>query len=176
MEFKLLEREKYEYFELHYTYFTDERFEAIYSESKDGFKLEFVRRRLKERFTRSCYDTFYQPYWFNPQAYALCDNGTVKAYFEIDREEWNNRLRITQLLVDEKYRGEGIGSIVVDFVRRMAVEEEYRMVIVETQSCNTRAIDFYLKNGFKFIGSNIMFYSNDDIAEEEVMIEMAIVL
>ena len=47
---------------------------------------------------------------------------------------------------------------------------------LETQNINVPAIDFYLRMGFTFCGTNLFFYSNDDVGENEVMIEMAFLL
>ena len=64
----------------------------------------------------------------------------------------------------------------MDFVKDYARREDYRIITLETQNTNTPAIDFYFKMGFAFCGSNIYFYSNDDIGENEVMLEMAFTL
>ncbi len=48
----------------------------------------------------------------------------------------------------------------------------HRAIILETQSCNTAAIAFYLAQGFTFMGFNACEYSNQDIEKHEVRIEM----
>ena len=55
----------------------------------------------------------------------------------------------------------------------IAKEREYRMILLEAQNYNIPAIDFYRSQGFKFCGANVYFYSNEDIEDDEVMIEMA---
>ena len=47
-----------------------------------------------------------------------------------------------------------------------------RMIVLETQSCNTGAIDFYEKNGFEIIGFDMYSYSNTDPERHEIRIEM----
>ena len=63
-----------------------------------------------------------------------------------------------------------------DFVKDFAVKEDYRVITLETQNTNVPAIDFYLKMGFTFSGTDLFFYSNDDIGENEVMLRMAFLL
>jgi ribosomal protein S18 acetylase RimI-like enzyme len=50
------------------------------------------------------------------------------------------------------------------------------MLIVETQSCNVPAINFYLKHGFKLIGFDVTAYSNEDIERKEVRLEFGLKL
>jgi hypothetical protein len=46
------------------------------------------------------------------------------------------------------------------------------MLILETQSCNEKAIAFYLSCGFVVIGFDLCAYSNTDIENKEFRIEM----
>ena len=48
----------------------------------------------------------------------------------------------------------------------------WRMIVLETQSCNEAAIAFYRKNGFSVIGFDLYAYSNTDPERHEVRIEM----
>jgi hypothetical protein len=50
------------------------------------------------------------------------------------------------------------------------------MLILETQSCDVSAIDFYLKQGFDLIGFDSAAYSNDDIEKKEVRLEFGLSL
>ena len=174
MEITRLEREKYDYYVLEYRYSSSECYKASANQSKEQMSVTFTREKLPEtRFFENA-DTLFQDYWTAPEAYAVTDGAEKPAAFlELDFEEWNSRVRITQLLVDENKRRKGYGKALVDFAKRTARERDYRMVVLETQSNNVNAIDFYFSQGFRFCGSNIYFYSNDDIGENEVMPEMA---
>ena len=48
------------------------------------------------------------------------------------------------------------------------------MVVLETQSCNERAIAFYWKYGFEIIGFDLYAYSNDDVDRHEIRVEMGL--
>jgi len=51
-----------------------------------------------------------------------------------------------------------------------------RAVMLEVQSCNYPAIQFYLKQGFKFTGLDTLAYSNEDIEKKEVRLEMGMMI
>lgn len=140
--------------------------------------LSFTRYTLDKEYVHDSYDTLFQDTWQNPSAFGVfVDRKSFPiAVLELDREFWNSRLRITQLLVLEEYRNKGLGKLLIEKAKEIAIEEDFRMLVLETQSCNVKAIDFYKKMGFKFCGGNIFFYSNDDIAENEVMLELAYLL
>lgn len=175
MHTKELPKESYDYYELHYTYTSDECYRTQINDSKDEMGVCFKRYRLKETYSHDSYDTLFQETWINPTAYGVFDeNEKVPiAVIELEREEWNNRLRITQLLVKEKYRRKGLGKLLIEKAKQTAEKEDYRIIVLETQSCNVPAIDFYRSQGFVFSGTNLHFYSNNDISENEVMLEMA---
>lgn len=58
----------------------------------------------------------------------------------------------------------------------MARKKGARMVVLETQSWNVRAIDFYIKNGFELIGLDTNAYSNKDIENKDVGLELGLKL
>ena len=176
MLIKELPRDSYEDYVLNYTYTSDSHYKAELYEDENGFSFRFIKEKLPEVLNRDCCDTLFQPYWSGVTAYGVFRDDNSKAPYavmELAREEWNNRLVITQLLVSPGYRGQGTGRMLVDLAVKIAKEEDYRLITLETQTCNIPAIEFYKKCGFKFAGTNLHFYSNDDIFENEVMIEMA---
>lgn len=175
MIIKELLREKYEDYVLNYTYTSDSHYRAELVENDEGFSFTFKKEKLPEVLDRDCCDTLFQPYWSGVTAYGVFETEASRepyAVLELAREEWNNRLVITQLLVSPEKRGQGTGRELVELAKRIALEEDYRLITLETQTCNIPAIEFYKKCGFKFAGTNLHFYSNDDISENEVMIEM----
>ena len=90
----------------------------------------------------------------------------------MDRESWSNRLRITEILVFDEYRRRGYGTVLINKAKEIAKVEGSREIILETQSCNTKAIDFYMKNGFIVNGIDLSCYSNDDVEKKEVRLEL----
>ena len=98
------------------------------------------------------------------------------ACIEVCPEEWSNRLVVTELWVSEELRRKGVGKRLMDKAKEVAVRQKRRAVILETQSCNTNAIGFYLHQGFELIGFDTCCYSNEDIARREVRVNLGFFL
>ena len=118
-------------------------------------------------------DSLYQDHWENAEAYGVVsDAGEMMACIEVCPEEWSNRLMVTELWVCEELRGKGIGKMLMDKAKEVALRQKRRAIILETQSCNTNAIGFYLHQGFELIGFDTCCYTNDDIGRREVRINL----
>ena len=79
---------------------------------------------------------------------------------------------ITELFVDEKLRGQGYGKKLLDIAKKITVEKNYRTLILETQSSNINAVDFYLHEGFTLIGFDSCCYTNTDLERKEIRLNM----
>ena len=99
--------------------------------------------------------------------YELVFSYTSRAYYD---------LRITNLIVQDGFRRRGYGSLLMTKAREIARSQGRRALILETQSCNTAAISFYLSQGFSFMGFNACEYSNQDLEKHEVRLEMGLLL
>ena len=62
----------------------------------------------------------------------------------------------------------------METMQREAVSRKARMIVLETQSCNVNAVDFYRHEGLSLIGFDRICYSNRDIVRNEVRLEMGI--
>lgn len=118
-------------------------------------------------------DALYQDYWEKAEAYGVVsDEENLLACIEVCPEEWSNRLMVTELWVSDELRGKGVGKRLMDKAKEIAVSQKRRAIILETQSCNTNAIGFYLHEGFELIGFDTCCYTNNDIKRREVRINM----
>ena len=117
-------------------------------------------------------DSLYQDHWNNAEAYGIVIDGKLSGAIELWHEEWSHRLRITELWVSDELRNQGCGHALMEKARSAAKEKDCRAIILETQSCNTNAIGFYLHEGFTLIGFDLCCYSNRDIERHEVRIEL----
>ena len=88
-------------------------------------------------------------------------------------ESWNNRFRIANLLVWDDFRNQGIGKTLIQKAEEAAKNSNARMLVLETQTCNRKAVDFYLAMGFRPIGFDLFCYTNSDPDNGEVRLEMA---
>ena len=171
MHISELPRAQYEGFELFFSYESKAYYDLQLRTSENVFAVEFVRTPcapVRQEFT----DTLFAPYWDDPRAYGLWDGKEMLAILEVTPENWNNRLRITNLCVQEGYRRRGFGTLMMTRAKEIARAQHRRALILETQSCNTGAIAFYMAQGLSFQGFNACEYSNEDIPRHEVRLEM----
>ena len=118
---------------------------------------------------------FFQDYLPDSIVYALYDENEMRGFIEVARE-WSGRLRVGGLNVFEGYRRRGYGSLLFTKAREAARRLKCRGIVLETQSCNSGAIAFYLRQGLRFTGCDLTCYSNSDIENNEVRIEMGMTL
>lgn len=118
-------------------------------------------------------DALYQDHWEQAEAYGVVgEDGALLACVEVCPEAWSNRLMVTELWVAEELRHQGIGKRLMDKAKEIARHQRRRAVILETQSCNTDAIGFYLHEGFELIGFDTCCYTNDDVGRREVRLNL----
>ena len=118
-------------------------------------------------------DSLYQDHWEKAEAYGvLGSDGDLLACIEVCPEEWSNRLMVTELWVSDALRRQGIGKRLMDQAKEIALRQNRRAIILETQSCNTNAIEFYLHEGFELIGFDTCCYTNNDIGRREVRLNL----
>lgn len=144
----------------------------------DGCTISIVRKPAEQDIVHTPEeydfpDGLYQDHWEKAEAYGVVGSGgEMLACIEVCPEEWSNRLMVTELWVSEELRRKGIGKRLMDKAKEIAVNQKRRAVILETQSCNTKAIAFYLSQGFELIGFDTCCYTNNDIGRREVRINL----
>ena len=169
MEIKELSREEYAGKPFTVRYKTAGYYDI---EAKDGtFKI--VPKPFEGTVDKSFTDTFFNKWLESPRAYGAFKGDKLIGFVEGTIEEWNNRYRITNICIfDEADRRKGIGSAMMREILKKAEESGTRMVVLETQTCNTVAISFYKSFGFEIIGFDLYSYSNDDPEKKEVRLEL----
>lgn len=91
-------------------------------------------------------------------------DGLVVGYANVREEPSQQIAWVADLAVDRSYRLRGVGTTLVNAVRKWASERSLRRLIVETQTKNFPAIHFLQKRGLVFCGYNDLYYPNQDIA------------
>lgn len=146
--------------------------------NQEGCTIHLVRKKAEREIihTPEEYDfpdCLYQDHWERAEAYGIVgENGELLACIEVCPEEWSNRLMVTELWVDDSLQKQGIGKKLMDKAKEIAKFQNRRAIILETQSCNTNAIGFYLHQGFELIGFDKCCYTNKDIERREVRINL----
>ncbi|GAA5085921.1 hypothetical protein GCM10023210_07210 [Chryseobacterium ginsengisoli] len=93
-------------------------------------------------------------------SFGVFENDELIGWAICDFREWNNSLFIENILIDEKFRGQNIGKLLIKNINRKARELQCRLVELETQNTNYPAIQFYQKAGFAITGINTKLYKD----------------
>lgn len=89
--------------------------------------------------------------------YVLRDPENLLGY--IGANNICNEVYITNVAVNEKYRGKGYGKILVNHLIKQSEAERAFFITLEVRKSNENAIKLYEKCGFKLIGERKNFYS-----------------
>lgn len=158
-------------------YTTQEYYDLETSVDPDSFQIRMVKKKLETPVTHSPEeydfpDTLYQDHWEKAEAFGIyTQRGGKKellACIELCPEEWSNRLMVTELWVADELHRQGIGTRLMNLAKEQAKAQGRRAIILETQSCNVRAIAFYLRQGFELIGFDSCCYTNRDVERHEI--------
>ena len=158
-------------------YTSKEYYDVNMQRTDDGFQISIQKKKFTKPFIHrleDCeyQDKLYEDWWEDAEAFGITEDNKLLAAIEICPESWTNRLIITELFVDEKLRGQGYGKKLLDIAKKITVEKNYRTLILETQSSNINAVDFYLHAGFTLIGFDSCCYTNTDLERKEVRLNM----
>lgn len=163
-------------------YTTNSCYDMHFTESADGWQIGIQKTTLESPVTHTPEeydfpDKLYEPYWENAEAYGiLSDGGELIGAIEICAEEWSHRMRVTELWIAPAHHRHGYGHTLLSLAKERAQTSGCRALILETQSCNVNAVDFYRHEGFSLIGFDRICYSNRDISRKEIRLEMGILL
>ena len=154
-----------------FRYTTQHHYRVSFLQSPENIQIQLTREAFPESITKSFESSLFSQWLVNPRVYGAFEGDSLLGFIELSDEDWNNRLRIANLWVDEKYRYQGIGKMLTTKAIETAKAAGQRALVLETQSCNDPAIRFYLSCGFELIGLDANHYQNDDVARGEVRLE-----
>lgn len=157
-------------------YTTDKYYDVVLNKTDIGYQIkidkkDFAETKIHTPMEYDYPDKLYADHYENAYAWGILRDGELIAAIETDSEIWSNRLRITELWVSEQYQKLGIGHELIEIAKEQARRERRRAIILETQSCNVNAIDFYQHEGFELIGMDSCCYRNNDLQRKEVRLE-----
>lgn len=139
--------------------------------SDEGFEVKWVMSEELLRMT--IYEDLLQDWLDQPVAYGAFEDDKLIGMAEGFLEKWNNRFVIANICVfDGANRRSGIGTKLMEAILQDAKKSGARMVILETQTFNYKAISFYKKHGFEIIGFDRYCYSNKGPEEHNMRVEM----
>jgi len=172
MKIELLDNDVYKGKKLLFKYKTEYFYDIETKENENSFGFYLVKKPFNKTIEKQFEDILLSDWLENPMLFGAIEDGMIVGYLELSHEQWNNRMRISNILIEEAYRGHGIGKALMEKAYSTAVEKKARMLILETQACNYNAISFYRSCGLSIIGFDLFAYTNQDIEGKEFRIEM----
>lgn len=174
MKIILIDKNKYKGHKFAAEYLTDKYYDVICSDN--GFKLElknFENPKIQKQFK----DELFADWLEDPIVFGIIENDILVAFVEGSTEQWHKLFRISNIFVSENYRRKGIADKLMEKIIEYAKTlNNCRGIILETQTCNYPAIELYKKYGFKLTRVDINEYTNNDVENREVRIDLILKL
>jgi len=92
--------------------------------------------------------------------YVAIEKNKIIGFASLEFQKWNNSAWLRHIVIDEKLRGRGFATKLMEKIKMVGKRRKARVLMAETQPQNT-ATKFYFKNGFRECGHNDRYYSND---------------
>jgi ribosomal protein S18 acetylase RimI-like enzyme len=157
-------------------YTSSHYYDVLVRRDSEGWKTDLARKAFDETLNKNYRGKLFADHVEEPRVFSAHVGNEEVGWIELGYDRWNNRMRVWEFLVAEEFRKQGIGTLLMNHAILIARQKGARMLVLETQTNNATAIDFYLKFGFDLIGLDTAAYSNDDIAKREVRLEMGMKL
>jgi ribosomal protein S18 acetylase RimI-like enzyme len=159
-----------------FQYESDHHYRVSVSERDGGWTVDIAREALDRPFRKKEYEQIVTPYKGASEIYGAFLGGEQVGFIQVEFQEWNRSLRVWDIDVLPGHRRKGAGRAMMDLAKRRALEMGARRIVLETQTSNGKAMAFYRAMGFTLAGLDVSNYFNDDIARNEVRLEMAFYL
>lgn len=98
----------------------------------------------------------------NGHSFGAFADGELQAWIICEHRTWNNSFYIENILINEKYRRQGIGIMLIKNAIKEARTLNCRVIELETQNTNYPAIQFYRRMGFNITGVNTRLYDHSE--------------
>jgi ribosomal protein S18 acetylase RimI-like enzyme len=161
---------------LRYRYLSDSYYDVSIARDTGFWAIKLTLKPFEKSFEKVFEEKLFEEHVNEPRVFAAEMEGKRVGWLELGYDKWNNRMRVWEFSVEEDFRRRGIGTLLMDQAVAIAREKGARMLVLETQSCNVPAVNFYSKYGFELIGLDAAHYSNEDIKRREVRLEFGLKL
>lgn len=156
-----------------FEYDSDGHYAVAWRACAEGWDISLRRTKFGERFRKSETEKLVSPVKGDSEIHAAFIDGEEAGLMQIEHQRWNNSIRVWDMGVWKPFQRCGVGRALMDAAKTRARELGARRIVLETQTSNLSAIDFYLANGFELVGLDATNYTNDDVELGEVRLEMA---
>ncbi len=137
----------------------------VVSTIETGYSFEFTLREKNQYYKKILEPGFYDIEHLN----AIIQQGhSFGVYVKEELTGWiicdyrlkNNSLFIENVWINEKFRRQNLGRLLIKNINREARELQCRIVETEIRNTNYPAIKFFRKTGFQFTGINTKLYND----------------
>lgn len=157
---------------IRFTYVSEFFFDVEYRQTPAGFSWSLIRRAASPAIRKEHKWQPFEEHVPSPRGYLAILSGEPAGYVEFNFEDWHKLIRVWHFYVAEQSRGVGVGREMMNSAVQAARHFGARGIVLETQTSNFPAIEFYRKLGFEPWGINTAAYSNNDIEEADVQLWM----
>ncbi len=160
-----------------FSYESDHHYRVIIYERNDGdgWSIDLKRERFPQTFVKNdSSDKLVHDFKGDSEIYLAYVDGEEAGQLQIEFQDYNKSMRVWDIDIWSDFQRKGIGKALMDLCKKRANDQNARRIVLEVQSSNSKAIDFYKAMGFKLIGFDGSHYNNDDMTRGEVRLEMAI--
>jgi ribosomal protein S18 acetylase RimI-like enzyme len=141
--------------------------------SNKGWTFDWEKKPFKSTYKKIWEGVFFEPYKTNAEYYVLeDDNGKEIGVLVFEHLNHSKRTRIWDIMVHTQYLRQGYGTYLLQFVEENARKKGQRSLVLECQNTNTKAVDFYIRNGFELVGFDLEAYTEEQGNGIEVRFEM----
>jgi GNAT superfamily N-acetyltransferase len=74
---------------------------------------------------------FFEAHVQEPRVFAVLLNGEQVGWIELGHDKWNNRMRVWEFLVEEKFRRKGVGAVLMKHAVEIARQKGARMLVLQ---------------------------------------------
>ena len=159
---------------LKYSHFIERYYDVSVFHNVKSWTIKLILKPLDKPIEKKDQSKLFEQNIEEPRVFVAKVNGEQVGWIELGYQRWNNRMRVWEFLVKEGFREKGVGTLLMNKAVEIARKKGARMVVLETQSWNVQAIDFYIKYGFELIGLDVYAYSNHDIEKNDVRLEFGL--
>ncbi|ASZ12768.1 GNAT family N-acetyltransferase [Chitinophaga pendula] len=158
---------------IHFTYTSDYHYKVVLQREAEGWQIRLQAERLAAPFVKAPMEgPLFEAHKTDLRAFVALWDGVEAGLVAYNFQEWNNTIRVWDLYIAPAFKRRGIGSALMQHVKEAARQEGARAVVLESQSSNYPAIRFYLSQGFDLVGLDTISYSNEDVQQGEVRLEL----
>ncbi len=173
IELKRLDMASLQDREVMFQYESPGHYKVDIKETQDGWSISLKKENFPQPFQKRETELVITHYKGNSEIHGAFVEGREAGFIQFEHQAHNGSVRIWDIDVAPEFRRMGVGKALMDRCKARSGELGARRMVLETQTCNLKAIAFYRAMGFDLAGFDASFYQNNDIERGEVRLEMA---